>query len=214
MELLARAERFKYDVIRRRLALSIPAKIVLALSFAALTGLLAQVKFYLPFTPVPVTLQTFAVLLAGVTLGRWLGGASMAAYAGLGIAGVPWFAGAASGFGATFGYLTGFVLAAMFIGHMTDKYIRVRAFSSMFGLMAAASVLLIYVPGAVWLALWLGMAGQTVTFASVMAMGVLPFIAGDVVKTMAAAAVARLVTPKQTYNGQGDSAERSARRLP
>ncbi len=202
MELLARADRIRYDVFRRRMTLSIPAKIVLALSFAALTGLLAQVKFFLPFTPVPVTLQTFAVLLAGVMLGRWWGGASMAAYAGLGIAGIPWFASGASGLGATFGYLAGFVLAAMFIGHMTDKYIRARAFSSMFGLMAAASVFLIYVPGAVWLALWLGMAGKTVTFASVMAMGVLPFIAGDIIKTMAAAAIGHAVTPKQSYTDE------------
>ncbi len=205
MELLARADRIKYDLFRRRIALSIPAKIVLALGFAALTGLMAQAKFYLPFTPVPVTLQTFAVLLAGVMLGRWWGGASMAIYAGLGIAGVPWFASCASGFGATFGYLVGFVLAALFIGHMTDKYIRARGFSSMFGLMAAASIFLIYVPGAVWLALWLGMAGKAVTFASIIAMGVLPFIAGDIVKTMAAAAVTRAATPKQDFYGDTDT---------
>ena len=205
MEFLARADRIKYDLFRRRVALSVPAKIVLALSFAALTGLLAQVKFYFPFTPVPVTLQTFAVLLAGVMLGRWWGGAAMAVYAGLGIAGVPWFANGASGFGATFGYLAGFVMAALFIGHMTDKYIRARSFSAMFGLMAAASVILIYVPGAVWLALWLGMAGKTITFASVIAMGVLPFIAGDIVKTMTAAAVARAATPKQVFDGEPDT---------
>lgn len=200
MEFVASFERIKTDAFRRRVALSVPAKIVLALSFAALTGLLAQVKIYLPFTPIPITLQTFAVLLAGVTLGRWWGGASMAAYAGLGILGVPWFANATSGFGATFGYLVGFVLAAMLIGYMADKYIQARGFSPMFGLMAAAGAFLIYVPGAIWLALWLGMAGKTVTLASVVAMGVAPFIAGDIIKTMAAAAVARLITPKQDYN--------------
>ncbi|MEN8615015.1 biotin transporter BioY [Dehalogenimonas sp. THU2] len=199
MELSARLDRVKYDVFRQRVALSVPAKIALALSFAVLTGLLAQVKFYLPFTPVPVTMQTFAVLLAGVTLGRWWGGAAMALYAGLGIAGVPWFAGGVSGFGATFGYLIGFVLAALFIGHMTDKYIRARAFSSMFGLMALASIILIYVPGAIWLGLWLSMIGQTVTVTSVIALGVAPFIAGDIIKTMAAAVVARVITPKQDY---------------
>ena len=199
MELTASFDRVKTDVFRRRVALSIPAKIVLALSFAALTGLLAQVKIYLPFTPIPITLQTFAVLLAGVTLGRWWGGASMAVYAGLGILGVPWFANAASGFGATFGYLVGFVLAATFIGYVTDKYVRARGLSPMLGLMAVAGALLIYVPGAIWLALWLGMAGNSVTLASVIAMGVAPFIAGDIVKTMAAAAVARVITPNQDY---------------
>jgi biotin transport system substrate-specific component len=204
MELIDRFDRVKSDVFRRRLALSVPAKIVLALSFAALTGLLAQVKIYLPFTPVPITLQTFAVLLAGVALGRWWGGVSMAAYAGLGILGVPWFAAGASGFGATFGYLIGFVFAAMFIGHVSDKYTQARGFSPMFGLMAATGVLLIYVPGAIWLALWLGMAGKAVTFASVMAMGVAPFILGDIIKTTAAAAVASAITPKQDVYARGD----------
>ncbi len=199
MELTASFDRVKTDVFRRRVALSIPAKIVLALSFAALTGLLAQARIYLPFTPIPITLQTFAVLLAGVTLGRWWGGASMAAYGGLGILGVPWFANAASGFGATFGYLVGFVLAATFIGYVTDKYVRVRGFSPMLGLMTAAGALLIYVPGAIWLALWLGMAGNTVTLGSVMAMGVAPFILGDIIKTMAAAVVTRVIIPKQAY---------------
>ena len=200
MELVARFDHVKTGVFRRRVALSVPAKIVLALSFAALTGLLAQVKIYLPFTPIPITLQTFAVLLAGVTLGRSWGGVSMAVYAVLGILGVPWFANAASGFGATFGYLVGFVLAATFIGYMTDKYVQARAFSTMFGLMAAAGTLLIYVPGAIWLALWLGMAGKAITLASVIAMGVAPFIAGDVVKTLAAASVARVITPNQDYS--------------
>ena len=197
MELLHHIEQVRYDVFRRRIALSVPAKIVLALSFAALTGLLAQVKFYLPFTPVPVTMQTFAVLLAGVTLGRWWGGASMALYTGLGIAGIPWFAGNLSGLTANFGYLIGFILAAMVIGHLTDKYIKARTFTRMFGIMAAVSVLLIYVPGAIWLALWLGFAGQTVTLSSVLALGVVPFIAGDIIKTMAAAAVAQAITPKR-----------------
>ena len=200
MELISRFDTIKTDVFRRRLALSIPAKIVLALSFAALTGILAQVKIYLPFTPVPITLQTFAVLLAGVTLGRWWGAASMATYAGLGILGVPWFANAESGFGATFGYLTGFVLAAAFIGYTTDKYVRVRGFSPMFGLMALAGAFLIYVPGVIWLALWLGMAGKSYTFASIIAMGVAPFVAGDVIKTTAAAFIARIITPRQDYN--------------
>ena len=199
MELTASFDRVKTDIFRRRVALSVPVKIVLALSFAALTGLLAQIKIYLPFTPVPITLQTFAVLLAGVALGRWWGGISMAAYGGLGILGVPWLANGSSGFGATFGYLIGFVLAAMFVGYMTDTFQKSRGFTPMFGIMATAGLLLIYVPGAIWLALWLGVAGKTVTFASVFAMGVAPFIAGDVVKTMAAAAIGRVVTPKGDF---------------
>jgi biotin transport system substrate-specific component len=200
MELLAQFEQLKYDVFRRRQALSVPAKIALVIGFAALTGLLAQVKFsLLPFTPVPVTMQTFAVLLAGVTLGRWWGGGAMALYAGLGIAGVPWFAGGVAGFGSTFGYLIGFILAALVIGHITDKYVISRTVPRMFGLMALASVLLIYIPGVIWLYLWLGFIGQTPTLASVIAMGVAPFLAGDLIKTAAAAAAARVITPGRDY---------------
>ena len=200
MELLSRFEQVKIDVFSRRQALSVPAKIGLAIAFAALTGLLAQVKFsLLPFTPVPVTLQTFAALLAGVTLGRWWGGGAMALYVALGIAGVPWFTGGAAGFGATFGYLAGFILAALVIGHITDKYVASRSLPRMFGLMAAASVALIYVPGVIWLYLWLGIVGQTPTIASVIAMGVAPFLAGDLIKTAAAAAVARVITPGRNY---------------
>jgi biotin transport system substrate-specific component len=200
MELLSHFEQVKYDVFRRRQALSVPAKIGLVIAFAALTGLLGQVKFsLLPFTPVPVTLQTFAVLLAGVTLGRWWGGGAMALYVGLGIAGVPWFTGGAAGFGSTFGYLVGFVLAALVIGHITDRYVAFRSLPRMFGLMAAATVALIYVPGVIWLYLWLGMIGQTATLASAITMGVAPFLAGDLVKTVAAAAVARVITPGRDY---------------
>lgn len=200
MELLSHFEQIKYDIFRRRQALSIPAKITLAVGFAVLTGLLAQVKFsLLPFSPVPVTLQTFAVLMAGITLGRWWGGGSMALYVGLGIAGVPWFAGGVAGFGSTFGYLIGFIMAALLIGHIADRYAVSRTIPRMFGLMGLATLLLIYVPGVIWLYLWLGIVGQTPTITSVIAMGVAPFLAGDLVKTAAAATLARVITPGRDY---------------
>ncbi len=93
MTLAVRIERTRFNVSRWRYELSLPMKLALAFGMAALTGLLAQVRFQLPWTPVPLTGQTLAVLLAGVALGKWWGGISMAIYAGLGIAGVPWFQG-------------------------------------------------------------------------------------------------------------------------
>ncbi len=157
MEIAATINRTKYDVFRWRYELSIPKKLVLALGVACLAGLLAQVRFVLPWSPVPITGQTFAVLLAGVLLGRWWGGVSMAVYGGLGVAGVPWFSGWASGLGATGGYIIGFIFAALFLGYFTDKYIRSRSFLIMLGLMLFANFVLIYVPGLVWLGLWLNM---------------------------------------------------------
>lgn len=215
MAIAARINQTKLGVFRWRYELSIPKKLALALGIAVLTGLMAQVRFPLPWSPVPITGQTFAVLLAGVLLGRWWGGASLAIYAGLGIAGVPWFTGWASGLGATGGYILGFILAALFLGHFTDKYIRSRSFVSMLGLMLFANFVLIYVPGLIWLGLWLKLvAGSQVTVIAVLGMGAIPFIIGDTVKAVAAAVIARGITPKQAYNGEVDKDKWAKWRLP
>jgi biotin transport system substrate-specific component len=198
-------DRTRYDAFRWRYELTIPKKLVLAVAMACLTGLLAQVRIALPWSPVPITGQTFAALLAGVLLGRWWGGASMAVYGGLGFAGLPWFTGWTSGFGATGGYIIGFVFAALFLGHFTDKYIKTRKFFPMLGLMLFASLILIYVPGLTWLGLWVNfVTGNHVPFTTLLTMGALPFIAGDIAKVVAAALIAKGVTPKRSYNEEAD----------
>ena len=219
MEIAARIDRTKYDVFRWRYELSIPKKLTLALGLACLTGLVAQIRIMLPWSPVPVTGQTLAVLLAGVLLGRWWGGISLAIYAGLGIAGVPWFAGWGSGLGylagPTGGYIIGFILAALFLGHFTDTYIRSRSFLSMLALMLFANFILIYVPGLFQLGLWLNLVkGEPITFTTLLSMGALPFIAGDITKAVIAAAIARGVTPKSAYNGEVDKGKWANWRIP
>lgn len=215
MEIAARIDQTRYNVFRWRYELSIPKKLALAIGMACLTGLLAQTRILLPWSPVPVTGQTFAVLLAGVFLGKWWGGASMAIYAVLGFVGVPWFSSWASGLGATGGYIFGFILAALFLGHFTDKYIGSRSFLSMLGLMLSASLILIYVPGIIWLGLWLNLVkGSPATFVSLLTMGLIPFLAGDVIKAVLAAAVAKGVTPKKVYNGEVDKDKWLRWRLP
>lgn len=226
MEIVAAINRTKYDIFRWRYELSIPKKLVMALGMAVVVGLLAQVRFPIPWSPIPITGQTFAVLLAGVLLGRRWGGVSLAAYVAIGVAGVPWFAPkagmsifSASGIGhltgATGGYLIGFVIAALFLGHFTDKYIRSRSFLSMFGLMLFANFILIYVPGLIWLGLWFNIVSGTPTaVTAIIAMGATPFIVGDVIKAAAAAAIARGVTPKQAYNGEVDKGKWAKWRLP
>ncbi len=205
MEIAARIDQTRYNIFRWRYELSIPKKLALAIGMACLTGLLAQARIALPWSPVPVTGQTFAVLLAGVLLGKWWGGVSMAIYAMLGFAGIPWFSGWASGLGATGGYIFGFILAALFLGYFTDRFIRARSFFSMLGLMLFANFVLIYVPGIIWLGLWLNfMKGSPATFAGLLTMGVIPFIAGDITKAVLAAAIAKGVTPKRAYNGEAD----------
>ncbi len=215
MEIAARIDRTKYDVFRWRYDLSIPKKISLALGMAALTGLLAQVRIPLPWTPIPITGQTFAVLLAGVLLGRRWGGIGMAIFAGLGFAGLPWFSGWESGLGATRGYIIGFIPAALFLGYFTDRYIRSRSFFSMLGLMLFANFILIYVPGLLWLWLWLKVvSGTSTTFIALMGMAVIPYIAGDIIKAAAAAVIARGITPKSAYNGEVDQGKWANWRIP
>jgi len=82
-------------------------RILLSLTFTGITGLCAQIRFYLPFTPVPVTGQVFAVLLSGAILGKEYGTLSQLLYVFAGIAGIPWFV--VGPIGPTAGYLVGSV---------------------------------------------------------------------------------------------------------
>jgi len=209
MAIAARINQAKYDVFRWQYELSIPKKLALAIGIACLTGLAAQVRILLPWSPVPVTGQTFAILLAGVLLGRWWGGISLAIYAGLGAAGVPWFTGLGSGLGylagPTGGYIFGFILAALFLGHFTDKYTGSRSFLTMLGLMLFANFVLVYVPGLLQLGLWLNLVkGEPVTISTLLMMGAIPFIAGDITKIILAATAARGILPKLAYNNKTD----------
>lgn len=209
MQIVATINRTKYELFRWRYELSLPKKLALAIGIAGLTGLLAQARIPLPWSPVPITGQTFAALLAGVLLGRWWGGISLAIYAGLGAAGVPWFSGWSGGVGylagPTGGYIIGFTLAALFIGHFTDTYIRSRSFLSMLAIMLFANFVLIYVPGLLQLRLWLkSVTGEPVTFTTLLKMGAIPFVPGDITKAVMAAAIAGGITPKVAYNGEVD----------
>ncbi len=219
MTIAARIDRTKLDVFRWRYELSLPKKVALAFGVAALTGLLAQARVPLPWSPVPLTGQTFGALLAGVLLGTWWGGVSMALYAGLGAAGMPWFQGWSGGFayltGPTGGYIVGFILAALFLGYFTDKFIRARSFTVMLGLMLFASFVLIYGPGLLQLNLWLAnVKGEPATFSQLLTMGAIPFIAGDATKAVIAALVARGITPKAAYGKELDREKWAGWRLP
>jgi biotin transport system substrate-specific component len=167
----------------------------LAIGFAALTGLAAQL--YVPLTPVPITMQTFAVLLAGVTLGARYGGLSQMFYGGLGAAGVPWFKGGAAGVGyatgATGGYIVGFVAAAIAIGLVVDRVQWSRRFPALIGVMVLGNAI-VYCFGLPWLYVVMS-AAEPVTVWETLQAGLLPFVPGDVVKLVAAATVARAMLP-------------------
>ncbi len=134
---------------------------------------------------------------------------SQALYVGIGVAGVPWFAGWNGGYGIllgpTGGYLIGFILAALFLGHFTDKYVKARSFLPMLGLMLFANFVLIYGLGLLQLGLWFHLVKGTVSIWALLWMGTIPFIIGDVTKIVLAAGLATGVTPKEAFNGEVDA---------
>ena len=152
---------------------------------ALFVAALAQVKIALPFTPVPLTGQTFAVLLLGAALGSKRGAASMALYIALGAFGLPVFAGGASGMaylsGATLGYLIGFVLAAYVIGLLAERGLERSMPTSLLPFLVGT--LIIYICGVAWLAVLLGNLSKAI------AAGLLPFLIGDAIKLVAASLV-------------------------
>lgn len=155
----------------------------LVVAAAALTALAAQVRIPLPFTPVPVTGQTFAVLLTGAALGWKLGGAGQLLYVGIGALGAPVFAEGAGGLevirGATGGYLIGFVFAAALVGRMAESR-QDRSFATMFTAFILGSAV-IYVFGVIGL-----MASTGWPLSEAVEKGVVPFLLGDLIKATAA----------------------------
>lgn len=155
--------------------------VTLVVGAAAMVGALAQVSIKLSFTPVPITGQTLGVLLAGASLGWRRGAAAMALYGLAGIAGVPWFAGATSGYvGASFGYIIGFFLAAAACGYLAER----GADRSVLGSVPAmiAGEILIYLAGVTWLAVDLHVGVGTALH-----LGFTPFVIGDAIKAAIAA---------------------------
>jgi len=155
------------------------------------TAACAQVSIPLGFTPVPLTLQTFAVLLSGAVLGPRRGAASQAAYWAVGALGAPFYSAGEGGWdaatGATAGYLAGFVVAAFVAGWMSERG-NDRNFVTSLSTMVFASAV-IYACGAVWLSWSLGIPvanGER----NAIALGVAPFLPGDALKIVAASAVA------------------------
>ena len=157
------------------------AQIALVVGGAALVGIAAQIAIPLPFTPVPLTLQTFAVLLVGASLGSLRGALSMVVYLLAGMVGVPWFAEGSSGFSsASFGYILGFIVAAFIVGRLAERGASTTALRSA-GLMVVGNIA-IYAVGVTWLKFAID-----VDWATAMSLGVVPFLIGDAVKIALAA---------------------------
>jgi biotin transport system substrate-specific component len=154
--------------------------------FAAFTALTARIAIPLPFTPVPITLQVMAVLLAGLVLGPRGGAISQLAYLAAVAAGAPLDArglGPAALLGPTAGYLLGFAPSAFLAGWLAERLHVMGAWVSSF-VAALAGVAVIYACGLAWLAPSAGNLGAAWT------LGAAPFILLDLGKALVAAAVA------------------------
>jgi biotin transporter BioY len=157
---------------------------VLVIGFACLTAAFAQISFWIG--PVPITGQTFAVLVAGALLGSRRGALSQLSYLAIGATGIPyWFAlggppGIARLAGPTGGYLIGFVAVAFVVGRLSERGWDRRVWTAVPVMLAGEIVL--YIFGLLWLL-------HFVTAANVLEVGFYPFIAGDMIKVAAAALV-------------------------
>jgi biotin transport system substrate-specific component len=170
-------------ITHRVLPRTVATSILLVVGAAALTAVAAQWRIVLPFTPVPITGQTFAVLLTGAALGLRLGAAGQMLYLAVGALGAPVFSESRGGMdvvtGATGGYLVGFVFAAGLIGWMAERR-QDRTFPTMFTAFITGSAV-IYLFGVVGL-----MAATEMSTSEAIANGVVPFVFGDVIKAAAA----------------------------
>jgi biotin transport system substrate-specific component len=157
--------------------------VLLVVAAAALTALAAQWHIYLPFTPVPISGQTFAVLLTGAALGWKLGAAGQILYIAAGALGAPVFTEGSSGrdviTGATGGYIIGFVFAAGLVGWMAEHR-QDRTFATMFTAFVVGSTV-IYVFGVAGLMIATGW-----DLSEAVEKGVVPFLLGDLIKAAAA----------------------------
>ncbi|MEU9010899.1 biotin transporter BioY [Streptomyces sp. NPDC048479] len=169
--------------------------IALVVGGAALTGIAAQLTVPVPGSPVPVSGQTFAALLVGTALGARRGFLSLALYAVVGMAGMPWFAEGDSGYAMpSFGYILGMLLAATVVGALARRGAD-RSVLRTAGAMVAGSVI-IYAVGVPYLALATGM-----TMGQAVSAGLVPFLIGDALK--AALAMGALPTAWKLIGRRG-----------
>ena len=161
--------------------------------FGALTAAVAWFKIPLPFTPVPITLQTIVVLLSGAMLGSYYGALSMIIYIMVGALGLPVFAGGASGIGVligpTGGYLFSYFIAAFVIGKIIESM--KPSYANYVVAMIVGSIV-IYSLGATQ--------GKLITklpWNAIVVGWVLPFIIGDVIKLLLAAWIAKNIDAKK-----------------
>lgn len=176
------------SAVRRRSRSALVADVTLVLVGSMIVAGLAQLSVRLPYTPVPVTGQTLAVLVVGASLGPVRGGISLLLYLAEGAAGLPVFAEGGAGLATLLlpsvrgGYLWGFVVAAFVVGYLADRRWD-RRLSSAIGAMLLGEIVIFFC-GVAWLSAALG-----VPASEALELGLYPFVLGELVKLLVAAGI-------------------------
>lgn len=164
-------------------AYRITREILLIVGASAFVALCARVTLPLPFTPVPLSLQNFGVLLVGLLLGSRRGFAALLLYLAEGSAGLPVFAAGSAGlFGPTGGYLIAYPAVAFIAGWLRE---RTQPGFARYALACIAAEVLLFAIGVSWL-----VAFYKQPFATAAVFGLYPFLAAEVLKVSAAAGIA------------------------
>ena len=181
--LVSRTNTTLADAILKRDGRTLTSDAALVVLFAGITALAAQIRIPLPFTPVPITGQTFAVLLAGAALGARRGATAMVLYVACGAFGLPFYAGGTGGcahiFGPTGGYLLSYPLAAAAVGVLAEHGWDRKVVTTACAMLAGSFI--IYLCGVSWLAFYVGGLPHAIV------QGCLPFLPGDAIKAVLAA---------------------------
>jgi biotin transport system substrate-specific component len=173
-------------VLADHLAGGLVRDVLLIVGYAVLVGLSAQVVVRLPFTPVPITGQTFGVLAGAMALGWRRSALGMVLYLAAGVIGVPWFAGGSGGWSMllapSFGYIIGYIPAGALVGRLAEHGFDRRPWLALVAIVAGEAI--IYAFGLPWLAFAIHTGPATT-----LALGLTPFLVGDALKAALAAGV-------------------------
>lgn len=169
--------------------------LIITALFAALTAVGGIIS--IPIGPVPITLQSLFVILAGIILGAKLGALSQITYVILGLIGLPVFSGGTGGLGAvvspTFGFLIGYIIAAYIIGKLTEKS---KSLSRIIYSVVLGSIV-IYVMGIPYFYfIFTNYLGKSINFYAALKYACIPFIPGDIIKAVIAITLSKQLIPR------------------
>ena len=163
---------------------SMVQKMALSILFAVILAASSQIKIFLSFTPVPINLGTFAVCMAGMTLGGFWGFISVAIYMLAAAVGLPVIAGS-SFLGATTGYIVGYSICAFALGKWTEKCdIKKYSFIKTSAVLFIFQIAIIHICGMIGLYIWSVSTGSPYTLTEVIMKGTVPFLLTDSIKAM------------------------------